>query len=149
MNHSRPISRMTPRYRAFVLAGTATLFIVGAIAPVYGHQHTAPWLSESDLDNGLFVEVRHPRVIQSPDGSRERPFSLHSSGAEFQLIDDGPRLGSEFRKLRGWRPRALCAIDLVATSSHESRRAAAIPARPSKNRASVAGSGTAVAETSV
>ena len=30
---------MTPRYRAFVLAGTATLFIVGAIAPVYGHQH--------------------------------------------------------------------------------------------------------------
>ena len=65
---------MTPRYRAFVLAGTATLFIVGAIAPVYGHQHTAPWLSESDLDNGLFVEVRHPRVIQSPDGNRERPF---------------------------------------------------------------------------
>ena len=54
-----------------------------------------------------------------------------------------------FRKLRGWRPRGLCAIDLVATSSHESRRAAAIPARPSKNRASVAGSGTAVAETSV
>ena len=62
---------MTPRYRGFVLAGTVTLFIVGAIAPVYGHQHTAPWLLESELDNGLFVEVRHPRVIRSP-----RPFDV-------------------------------------------------------------------------
>ena len=34
--------------------------------PVYGHQHTAPWLSERDLDDGLYVEVGHPRVIRSP-----------------------------------------------------------------------------------
>ena len=66
MHVSRPISKITPRLRAFVLAAAATLFIAGAVVPVYGHQHTAPWLSESDLDRGLFVEVRHPRVIRTP-----------------------------------------------------------------------------------
>ena len=32
----------------------------------FGHQHTAPWLDESTLDRGLYIEVRHPRVIRSP-----------------------------------------------------------------------------------
>jgi hypothetical protein len=32
----------------------------------YGHQHTAPWLNESALDRGLYIEVRHPRVIRNP-----------------------------------------------------------------------------------
>jgi hypothetical protein len=32
----------------------------------HGHQHTAPWLDESSLDRGLYVEVRHPRVIRNP-----------------------------------------------------------------------------------
>jgi hypothetical protein len=41
------------------------LAVCGAQA-AYGHQRTAPWLDESSLDQGLYVDVRHPRVIRNP-----------------------------------------------------------------------------------
>jgi hypothetical protein len=42
------------------------LVLALSIGQSYGHQHTAPWLDESTLDRGLYVEVRHPRVIRNP-----------------------------------------------------------------------------------
>lgn len=40
--------------------------VLSSAALAYGHQHTAPWLNESSLDRGLYIEVRHPRVIRDP-----------------------------------------------------------------------------------
>lgn len=34
------------------------------MAPADAHEHTIPWLDESVLDEGLYVELRHPRVIR-------------------------------------------------------------------------------------
>ncbi|MFQ5738286.1 MAG: hypothetical protein ACE5JX_04695 [Acidobacteriota bacterium] len=44
------------------------IFVLLAGASSYGHQHTAPWLNESKLDQGLYLEVRHPSVIRKPGG---------------------------------------------------------------------------------
>jgi hypothetical protein len=44
-------------------------FVVAALGggrPALAHEHTAPWLDESSLDGGLYVEVRHPGVIRNP-----------------------------------------------------------------------------------
>jgi hypothetical protein len=46
--------------------GAAALLALCSTRPAEGHQHTAPWLTESSLDRGLYVEVRHPRVIRRP-----------------------------------------------------------------------------------
>ena len=46
--------------------GLALFLFLTAGPPIYGHQHTAPWLDESALDGGLYIEVRHPRVIRNP-----------------------------------------------------------------------------------
>jgi hypothetical protein len=43
-----------------------TALVVSAAPSVSGHQQTAPWLDEASLDRGLYVEVRHPRVIRNP-----------------------------------------------------------------------------------
>jgi hypothetical protein len=46
---------------------TAVAVVLSMVAqPVFGHQRTAPWLDESSLDSGLYIEVRHPRVIRNP-----------------------------------------------------------------------------------
>ncbi len=49
--------------RAFATA-IALAAAAGGVASA--HEHTAPWLDESKLDGGLYVEVRHPRVIRRP-----------------------------------------------------------------------------------
>lgn len=36
----------------------------GEVAPADAHQQTIPWLDESVLDGGLYLELRHPRVIR-------------------------------------------------------------------------------------
>jgi hypothetical protein len=52
--------------------GTGAILSVAAVLALcaaprgFGHEHTAPWLDESSLDRGLYVEVRHPRVIRNP-----------------------------------------------------------------------------------
>ncbi|UCH21406.1 MAG: PHP domain-containing protein [Deltaproteobacteria bacterium] len=51
--------------RVTIFAAIAVVLSI-VVQPVSGHQHTAPWLNESSLDNGLYVEVRHPRVIRNP-----------------------------------------------------------------------------------
>jgi len=52
--------------RARLWTGAALVLAFSIGSPGFGHQHTAPWLDESTLDRGLYVEVRHPRVIRSP-----------------------------------------------------------------------------------
>ena len=59
----RPISRFWTSLPVFA---AVALVLSGLTLPAYGHQHTAPWLDESSLDRGLYVEVRHPRVIRNP-----------------------------------------------------------------------------------
>jgi hypothetical protein len=49
-----------------LLTGIALVIALSGSTPSSGHQHTAPWLDESALDRGLYVEVRHPRVIRNP-----------------------------------------------------------------------------------
>lgn len=53
------------RGAAAALAAALVVAICG-VPEVYGHQQTAPWLDESTLDRGLYIEVRHPRVIRNP-----------------------------------------------------------------------------------
>ncbi len=54
-------------FRPFTVTTISTAVLLALCsAPGHGHQHTAPWLDESSLDRGLYVEVRHPRVIRNP-----------------------------------------------------------------------------------
>jgi hypothetical protein len=48
------------------MARAALFLALGGAPAAYAHQGTAPWLDESTLDQGLYVEVRHPRVIRNP-----------------------------------------------------------------------------------
>lgn len=48
------------------VAVSAAVLALTSAEPGYGHEHTAPWLDESTLDHGLYLEVRHPRVIRNP-----------------------------------------------------------------------------------
>src|SRR3990172_2935118 len=48
---------------ALLLATLVVAFTRG-VAPADAHEHTIPWLDESVLDGGLYVELRHPRVIR-------------------------------------------------------------------------------------
>jgi hypothetical protein len=57
-------------------SGVAAILAVCGTGAVNGHEHTAPWLDESSLDRGLYVEVRHPRVIRNP---RSFDISVHLS----------------------------------------------------------------------
>jgi hypothetical protein len=43
-----------------------TALVFSMVPPVSGHRQTAPWLDEASLDGGLYVEVRHPRVVRNP-----------------------------------------------------------------------------------
>jgi hypothetical protein len=66
-------TKATAKARALkgVLLSAALVGALGSARVALGHQQTAPWLDESVLDRGLYVEVRHPRVIRHP-----RPFDV-------------------------------------------------------------------------
>ena len=49
-----------------ILSVLVKISFLQSVLPVYGHQQTAPWLDESSLDRGLYIEVRHSRVIRNP-----------------------------------------------------------------------------------
>ncbi len=61
--NARSLERKLP-FRVWI--GMAVVLALCSGPPSYGHQHTAPWLDESSLDRGLYLEVRHPRVIRNP-----------------------------------------------------------------------------------
>ena len=59
-------------------AGSSTILIAAAAfifsaltQSVYAHEKSAPWLDETTLDGGLYVELRHPPVIR-----RAKPFDI-------------------------------------------------------------------------
>ena len=54
-----------------ILIAAAALIFFLLTLPVYGHEKSAPWLDETTLDGGLFVELRHPPVIR-----RAKPFDI-------------------------------------------------------------------------
>ena len=47
-----------------LLLATLVIAFACAPAPADAHEHTIPWLDESTLDGGLYVELGHPRVIR-------------------------------------------------------------------------------------
>jgi hypothetical protein len=70
---NRSAARLVDAFRAGLSAilVAAALVPLYPIQPVHGHQQSAPWLDESVLDGGLYVELRHPQVIR-----RAKPFHV-------------------------------------------------------------------------
>jgi hypothetical protein len=67
MNVSSRRPTIASRFRApAVIFAAAWILLSWVPRPAQGHQHTAPWLDESAFDRGLYIEVRHPRVIRKP-----------------------------------------------------------------------------------
>ena len=94
-----------------VLLTTVFLAIAGVSS---AHEQTAPWLDESALDGGLYVEVRHPHVIR-----RVGPFDVTVVVNNL----DGPK-DVALREIRYTLPGAFAPVRHPREVALPTRRAA-------------------------
>ncbi|MFQ5741195.1 MAG: CehA/McbA family metallohydrolase [Acidobacteriota bacterium] len=84
--HTRPLETILTG----CTLGWIALLLASASWPVYGHRHTAPWLDETRLDQGLYLELRHPSVIRQPG-------SIEVSAVMSNLTGEGDVLVKQVR----------------------------------------------------